>query len=167
VDNVALDGVELPFSDDQDWVVAWFPLPDPPPGTPHGASAVCVAGDEVVLIGDDGERWGLPGGRPEAGESFLDTLRREVDEEACATVTRARLLGFSRGTCVRGHERGKVLVRSMWRAEVSVHPWQPRFEIAHRRLVPAAEAFAHLDIPAGLRPLFRRTFVEAGLPAAG
>jgi len=152
MDDIAVDGVDMAFSmDGQDWRVAWYPAPDPPPGTPHGAAAICVAGDQVVLIGNDGEPWGLPGGRP------------EVQEEACATVTTCRLLGFSRGTCVRGHERGLVLVRSMWRAEVVVHAWQPRFEITHRRLVSAADAFAYLEIPAGLRPLHRRAFAEAGL----
>lgn len=56
-----------------------------------------------------------------------------------------------------------MLVRSLWRAEVSVEPWEPQFEITHRRLVPAAEAFACLALPAGLRPLRRRAFTEAGL----
>lgn len=166
VDDIAADGVELAFSQDgQDWRVAWHPPPDPPPGAPHGAAGICVTGDQVVLIGTDGHRWGLPGGRPELGESWLDTLRREVVEEACATVTSCRLLGFTRGTCVRGHERGLVLVRSMWRAEVRLYPWRPRFEITHRRLVPAIQAYGHLDIPAGLHPIYRRAFIEAELPA--
>jgi hypothetical protein len=56
-----------------------------------------------------------------------------------------------------------VLVRSLWRAAVAVELWEPRFEITHRRLVPAAEAFACLALPAGLRPLHRRAFTEAGL----
>ena len=30
----------------------------------------------------------------------------------------------------RGHERGLVLVRSFWRAEVRIDPWEPEFEIA-------------------------------------
>lgn len=164
MDGIAVDGVDVAFSQDgQDWRVAWFPPPASPPGTPHGAAAICVAGARVVLIGTDGETWGLPGGRPEPGESMLDTLRREVREEACATVASARLLGFSRGTCVRGHEQGLVLVRSLWRAEVEVEPWKPRFEITHRRLVPAAAAFACLTLPAELRPLHRRAFAEAGI----
>ncbi|MGH3433932.1 MAG: NUDIX domain-containing protein [Thermocrispum sp.] len=162
-----MNGVEVAFAQDgQDWRVAWYPPPDPPPGRPHGAAAICVLGDQVVLIGNDGATWGLPGGRPGPGESMIDTLRREVAEEACATVTSCRLLGFSRGTCVRGHEQGLILVRSMWRADVRLHPWQPQFEIAHRRLVPAHEAFDHLHLPAGLRPLHRRAFAEAGLGQA-
>lgn len=60
-----------------------------------------------------------------------------------------------------------MLVRSMWRADVVVEPWEPRFEITHRRLVPAAEAYACLEMPPGLRPLHRRAFAEAGLPATG
>jgi ADP-ribose pyrophosphatase YjhB (NUDIX family) len=166
VDDIAADGVEVAFGmDGQDWRVAWYPPPDPPAGTPHGASAIALTGDQVVLIGNDGERWGLPGGRPEPGETWIDTMRREVAEEACATVIACRLLGFSRGTCVRGHEQGLVLVRSMWRADVRLDLWRPRFEIAHRRLVPAGDAFAHLALPLGLRPLHRRAFAEAGLTA--
>ncbi len=36
---------------------------------------------------------------------------------------------------------GRVLHRSVWRAEVEVAPWEPRFEIAHRRLVTAREVY--------------------------
>jgi len=101
--RIAEDGVGwLVTNGGQDWRVAWHPPPDAPPGTPHGSAGVCVAGDAVVLVSGDGTRWGLPGGRPEPGEDWADTLRREVREEACATVTDARLLGFSHGECVRG-----------------------------------------------------------------
>lgn len=113
-----------------------------------------------MLIGTDGRTWGLPGGRPEPGESPADTLRREVAEEACATVTSCRLLGFSRG--VRGRELGLVLVRSMWLAEVRLAQWRPRFEITHRRPVPVAGALAATDLPDGLLPVYRRAFVAAG-----
>jgi hypothetical protein len=99
---------------------------------------------------------------------MADTLRREVREEACAAVTSATLLGFSRGACLRGPEQGLVLVRSLWRAEVRLEAWQPRFEIAHRRLVPADDALGQIfrqpRFPDGLRPLYRRIFAEAGLP---
>lgn len=162
-DDGIADGEAAFEQDGQEWRVAWHPPPGPPPGTPHGAQGICVAGDQVVLIGNDGRTWGLPGGRPEPGESPGDTLRREVAEEACATVTSCRLLGFSRGRCVREHELGLVLVRSMWLAEVRLEPWRPEFEIAHRRLVPAVDALAYIDLPSGLYSLYRRAFTEAGL----
>jgi hypothetical protein len=87
-----------------------------------------------------------------------------MDEEACATVTGARLLGFTRGQCVTGPERGRVLVRSVWRAEVELRPWEARFEIADRRVVaPAAVADA---LSLGSHPfaaIIRRELAEAVL----
>jgi ADP-ribose pyrophosphatase YjhB (NUDIX family) len=163
--SITQDGVEFAVtSDGQDWRVAWHPPPDAPPGTGHGSAGVCVEGDRVVLVSGDGDRWGLPGGRPEPGEDWSDTLRREVREEACATVTGCRLLGFSRGVCVRGPQTGLVLVRAWWRAEVRLDPWRPRFEIVRRRLVPLAEAFASMWIEEGFEPMYRRIFAEAALP---
>jgi ADP-ribose pyrophosphatase YjhB (NUDIX family) len=150
---------------DQDWRVAWHPPPDPPPGTPHGADAVCVDGDRIVLVSRDGRLWGLPAGRPDEHEGWVDTLRREVREEACAEVVSSRLLGFTRGVCVRGREQGLVLVRSHWRAEVRVLTWEPRFEMTHRRLVPADAAFRAMTIAEGLAPLYRRMFAEAAISA--
>src|SRR6266536_331992 len=149
----------------QDWLASWHPPLLPPDGTPHGAEGVCVTGDgELVLISQDGERWSFPAGRPEGSETWEDTLRREVREEACATVLRARLLGFSRGACVAGPEKGLVLVRSVWRAEVELGPWEPRFEIRHRRVVAAAQVLQHLTITAHpSAPIIRRTLHEAGI----
>jgi ADP-ribose pyrophosphatase YjhB (NUDIX family) len=151
----------------RDWRIAWSPPPDPPPGTPHGAEAVCIAGGGIVLVSREGRLWGLPAGRPEGDEDWGDTLRREVREEACAEVTSCTLLGFSRGVCVRGPQEGLVLVRSHWRTDVRLLSWQPRFEMAHRRLVPANDAFAHLMIPEGLSSLYRRLFAAAGISTAG
>ena len=143
--------------------MSWHPPPDPPDGIPHGAEGVCVTptGD-VVLISSDGSAWDLPAGRPEAGETWEDTLRREMLEEACATVVAARLLGFNRGECVAGHEQGRVLVRSTWRADVSLGPWDPRFEIPYRRVVAPAEAWANLA-GSPFEAFIRRELLEAGL----
>ena len=169
--GIAADRAELEVRiNDQDWRIAWYPPVSPPAGAPHGAAAVCVADELVVLISRDGVAWDVPAGRTEAGEDWIDTLRREVEEEACATVSGCALLGFSRGLCTRGPERGLVLVRSMWRAQVSLDPWRPRFETTHRRLVPGAEALEQIvgqpGFPAGLSPLYRRMFAEATLRAS-
>ena len=132
---------------------------------PHGAEGVCVTpAGEVVLISPDGKVWDLPAGRPEMGESWEDTLRREMLEEACATVLEATLLGFTRGACVQGPETGRVLVRSVWRAEVELAPWQPRFEIPHRRVVAAADVMGELVLgDHAFAPIIRRELQEASI----
>ncbi len=141
-----------------------------PDGTPHGAEGVCVtAGGDIVVISPDGTIWDLPASRPEPGESWEQTLRRELDEEACATVIRARLLGFTRGQCVAGPERGRVLVRSVWRADIELRPWQARFEIAGRRVVAPAAVEEALSLGAQpFAPFIRRELQEAAarLPIA-
>jgi hypothetical protein len=78
-------------------------------------------------------------------------------------VTNARHLGFCRGVCLTGPEAGLVLVRSIWRAEVELMPWEPRFEIAHRRVVPANELLSHLWMEDGMEAIFHRALTEAGL----
>jgi ADP-ribose pyrophosphatase YjhB (NUDIX family) len=147
-----------------DWRMAWHPPGIVPDGRPHGANAFCVtAGGSVVLISPDGSRWGWPGGRPEPGESWEDTLRREMMEEACATVAGARLLGFVRSRCLSGPEEGLVLVRSIWRAEVTLLPWRPEHEIPFRRVVPARDLARHLWMEDGAGPIYSRAAREAAL----
>ncbi|BCJ68982.1 NUDIX hydrolase [Polymorphospora rubra] len=128
-------------SNGQDWSVSWHPGPTAPAGRSHGAAGICLTdAAELVLVSHDGEHWGFPAGRPEGAESPLETLRREMREEACVVVRDARLLGHSRSRCLRGHERGLVLVRSYWRAEVELLAWRPEFEIRHRLVVPVGRA---------------------------
>jgi ADP-ribose pyrophosphatase YjhB (NUDIX family) len=163
---VAADGVQIPiWSGGQQWLVSWHPPPEPPDGTPHGAGGVCVTADgDIVVISPDGVIWDLPAGRPEPGESCEETLRREMDEEACATVIGARLLGFTRGQCLTGPESGRVLVRSVWRADVELRPWEARFEIADRRVVAPAAVEDALSL--GSHPfavIIRRELQEAAL----
>ena len=147
-----------------DWIVSWHPASEVPEGTHHGSAGICLTTDDgLVLISNDGKRWGLPGGRPEEQESWEETLNREMMEEACATVVQARLLGFSRGKCVAGREKGLVLVRSMWRAQVELADWKPQFEIAYRRVVPAGAWPTHLWIEDGFAGIYWRAFTEAGL----
>ncbi len=163
---VAGDGQQFAIrSDGQDWAVSWHPPPTPPDGIPHGAEGICVTDDsKIVWISDDGERWSFPAGRPEGTESWEQTLHREMLEEACATVVRARLLGFVRGECVDGREQGRILVRSLWRADVELGRWEPQFEIQHRRVVSATDTAMHLMISSHpFAPIIRRTVAEAAI----
>jgi ADP-ribose pyrophosphatase YjhB (NUDIX family) len=163
--HLAGDGEEFAVrSNGGDWLIAWnSPVPIPV-GKNHGANGFCVTADRgVVLISNDGVRWGWPGGRPEGDESWEQTLRREIWEETCAIVGDARLLGFCRGVCLTGPEEGLVLVRSIWRADVELRPWEPRFEIAHRRVVQATELLSHLWMEDGYEGIYYRALAEAGL----
>ena len=161
------DGEEVAFrSNEQEWRVSWHPPGAPPAGRNHGSVGICATrSGEIVLISRDGVHWDFPAGRPEPGETWEETLRREVLEEACARVERARLLGFSRGRCVRGPQEGELLVRAFWRADVALDAWEPEMEISDRRLVPAGSAFTELATEAGRLPLrvYSRALAEAGV----
>jgi hypothetical protein len=61
----------------------------------------------------------------------------------------------------RGAERGLVLVRAHFRAEVTVQAWRPMFEMTHRRLAPAGMAYTAMWIEDGFQPMYRRIFAEA------
>ena len=65
---------------------------------------------------------------------------------AGAIVTGARLLGAVRSRCLSGPEEGLVLVRSIWRAEVTLLPWRPEYEIRFRRVVPTHELAGQLSV---------------------
>lgn len=144
--------------------MAWHPAQPVPAGTRHGANGWCLTDDGgVVLISTDGERWGWPGGRPEGAETWEETFRREVLEEACAVVQDARLLGFSRARCLSGPENGLILVRSIWRATVELLEWKPDFEVAFRKVIRQQNLWRELWMEPGFEPLYARGLVEAEL----
>lgn len=155
----------------QEWAGVWYP-PDAgaPPGKRHGATGVCLTHDGKVVVVSDGGGWGLPGGRPEDDEDWYETLVREVSEEACATILDARLLAYARGTCLRGHEQGLVLVRSIWIATVQLEPWAPAFEIVERAIlnpVAALDRLLPFDPNPALLRIFREAFPTLQHPALG
>lgn len=163
--RMARDGEEMAVrSNGEDWVLSWHPPSPVPLGRAFGANAFCVtSGGGVVLISTDGHRWGWPGGRPEGDESWEQVLRREMLEEACARVLQARLLGYCRLVCHTGPERGLVLVRALWRADVELLEWEPQFEIPLRRVVPVGELGQHLWMEEGSEPIYSRSAHEAAL----
>ncbi len=164
----ARDGEELPHHDNgQDWIVSWHPPTVPPDGTPHGAAGICLTGNaEIVLVRNAGG-WEIPAGRPEGDETWEETLRREMMEEACVAVVEAKLLGFSRGKCLRGEQKGLVIVRSVWRAEGELRPWNPQFEMTERLVIPISEVWNRLTIPESvtMARINARMLVEAGIPS--
>jgi hypothetical protein len=164
MDSVAVDGREYEFEDaGQTWIVARHAASeDAPQGKRHGSGAICETPDgRVVLVSQDGVSWEHPAGRPEGDEDWRQTLDREIGEEACAIVETARLLGYSRGRCTSGAEKGLVLVRSLWSAQVVLGPWAPEHEIRFRKTVSVSEVFGAINTPPGLEPIHSRWMEES------
>lgn len=50
--------------------------------------------DEVLLISEDNDKWTLPGGTPLPGESYTETLVREIYEESAVVIDTATIKPF-------------------------------------------------------------------------
>ena len=161
--RLAREGQAFRFRDDlgQDWAESWHP-PEPsgPDGKPNGSAGICFTPEkDVVLVTRPGVEWEFPAGRPEGDEDWRATLDREVLEEACAVVEAATLLGFLKVEWVSGRVRGMAFVRSLWCADVSLGPWEPRHETTGRLVVPADKALSKVGFDS--KPIYRRWFRDA------
>jgi len=59
------------------------------------ATGICFNEEGKILIINDGKKWHLPGGHPKGNETLVETVTREVKEEACVEVDHCILAGFS------------------------------------------------------------------------
>ncbi|HLC72560.1 MAG TPA: NUDIX hydrolase [Candidatus Nanoarchaeia archaeon] len=60
------------------------------------SSGVCLNRKGELLIIKTKEHWSLPGGTPEQGETFEQTLRREVDEEGDIDIDNIIPIGYNK-----------------------------------------------------------------------
>ena len=161
----AREGEEFGLRDGrgQDWVISWHPPELPAPdGRGHGSAGICFTPEkDIVLVTWPGVGWEFPAGRPEGDEDWRETLDREVMEEACAVVEDATLLGFARRVCIEGTAEGLALVRSLWCADVSLEPWEPRHETTARMTAPPDEALERVGFGGDHRPIYERWFRDA------
>ena len=115
----------------------------------------CTKDGEILLVGssDDSATWWLPGGGVENGESEQDTLRRELTEEAGASVRETELLGYQR---VDDPVDGAYLISHYWARIDMPSAFEPKQEVTQTLLVPPDRFLAHLfwsDDPAAARLL--------------
>jgi 8-oxo-dGTP diphosphatase len=86
--------------------LAWLPQPNesqvmlaphfPPPELVSTACAVAFSDDRLLMTNLRRRGWDIPGGHVEQGEQPEETVRREVKEEAGATLGALHLLGYQR-----------------------------------------------------------------------
>lgn len=141
------------------WSLTWFPPDSRPDGKMHGSAGVCFTDEgDICLIRIRGvSYWEFPAGRPEQRETFLDTLKREVLEEACSEVQEQRLIGYLKTKQVGG----TTVVRAYYRARIRVLDWDPRHEIEERMFCSAAEVAGY--VCADHRPIVLRALIESGV----
>lgn len=110
----------------------------------------------VVLTRPDGavvsvrkagtDRFMLPGGKWEAGESPLECAIREIDEELGVTLATGALTPLGRFHTPTANEPGFRLVSEVFAAEVDRRP-EPRAEIAEVRMVERDEMALLATLP--------------------
>ena len=122
------------------------------PARPVTIKAVCTLPDgRVLFCRNHRHEWELPGGRPERGESFAQTVGRELAEETGLTVEADRLIGVE----------GLEVTPGRWIDVIAFSCPLPA-EAADRALVTSDEhtAVAFLDLaavaPAELPATYRR-----------
>lgn len=104
------------------------------------ASGICYTDDGlIVLVTIDGENWMISGGHPNTDEPLEDTLKREVKEEACATVTDLVYLGAAE-VDDPGNPQGLIKNYSarFW-AHVHLDEFKREYETITRKMVKPSE----------------------------
>lgn len=88
-------------------------------------------GNGELLIVKNGKTWTIPGGHPENGETYMQTLARELMEEACVTLREEKYLG-----AVEVVENGETYYQIRFTAKVDkILPFKQEWEISERKFV--------------------------------
>lgn len=84
-----------------------------------------------LLIVKNGNTWTIPGGHPENNEMPLETLTREIMEEACVTLKEVNYLG-----AVEVVENGETYYQLRYTAKLDeLKPFKQEWEICDRLFI--------------------------------
>ena len=99
-----------------------------------------------LLIVKNGNTWTIPGGHPENNESYLETLTREIMEEACITLKDKIYLG-----AVEVVENDEIYYQIRFVAKVDkILPFKQEWEISERKFVKLEDLHQYITWSNGI-----------------
>lgn len=126
-------------------------------------SAIIRRGDAFLMVKESkpsaAGKWGLPGGKLEEGESVIDGVRREVQEETGYAVTSEKLLSIVNKP--KTHE-GNTVIRFVFQCKVSDAPASAAGHDSDFVPLAKVEALESQGLVRGQEvvPLFRKVLAE-------
>lgn len=99
-----------------------------------------------LLIVKNGKNWVIPGGHPEFNETHVETLKREVMEEACVTLKDIKYLG-----AVEVVENSETYYQLRYTASVlNVLPFKNEWETSERIFVDLEDLHLYIKWSKGI-----------------
>jgi len=107
----------------------------------------CVNDDGQLLLVKNKRGWGFPGGHPEGEETVLETLHRELREEANAEIEPVTLIGYMEVNDPQNDGvEGKHYLQLRYLAKiVKLHDWSGEFETDDRMFAPIEDIPQHVS----------------------
>lgn len=102
--------------------------------------------DNQLLIVKGGKTWTVPGGHPEIGELPIETLKREIMEEACVTIKDISYLG-----AVEVIENGETYYQLRYTAKADeILPFKSDWETMERKFVDLSKLSEYITWANGI-----------------
>ena len=109
-------------------------------------SAYVFNENNQLLIVKNSSTWTIPGGHPEKGETKLETLERELMEEACVTLKEINYLG-----AVEVVENDETYYQLRYTAKVKeILPFKKEWEIDERKFINIDELSKYIKWSKGI-----------------